>query len=169
MEFGKQQEEITVWIDDVDLGGSVSSVKPIIKRKTESRRPGGSRGSLVSFHGYEELGVELVFTTLTDKLFELLPSQTLSQHTLFARGCFRDEFSGDVSSLVHEFRGRCTNPDLGMEHKAGEPIELTVEMACVFYRMEYGGVEKHYIDLRNNDVRPNGQSETAETNAALGR
>lgn len=169
MEFGKQQEEITVWIDDVDLGGSVSSVKPIIKRKTESRRPGGSRGAVVSFHGIEELGVELVFTTLTEKLFELLPSRTLAQHTLFARASFVDEFTGDVTSLVHEFRGRCTNPDFGMEHKAGEPIELTVEMACVFYRKEFGGAEKMYIDLRNNIVRMNGEDETVETNAALGR
>ncbi|MBO9422396.1 phage major tail tube protein [Labrenzia sp. R4_2] len=169
MEFGKQQEELTVWIDDMDLGGSVSSVKPIIKRKTESRRPGGSRGSLMSFHGFEELGVELVFTTLTPKLFELLPSRTLSQKTLFARGSFIDEFTGEVSSLVHEFRGRCTNPDFGMEHKAGEPIELTVEMALVFYREEFAGAEKIYIDLRNNIVRMNGEDETEATNAALGR
>lgn len=169
MEFGQQQEEITVWIDDIDLGGMVSSIKPIIKRKTESRRPGGSRGSLVSYHGYEELGVEMVFTTLTDKLFELLPSQTLAQHILFARGSFIDEFTGEIKSMVHEFRGRCSNPDFGMELKAGEPIELTVAMDCVFYSMEYGGVERHYFDLRNNVIRPNGQEETAGTNAALGR
>lgn len=169
MEFGKQQEDFTVWVDDVDLGGSVKEVKITVKRKTEDRRPGGSRGTLVGFHGIEELKAEFTFTTIAEKLYELLSGNQLGQHMLFARASFRDEFTGEVTSLVHECRGRCLNPDMGLEAKAGEQVEVKLEFALIFYRQEFGGKQRAYVDLQNNVVEFNGVNETDASNAALGR
>ncbi|EFO30925.1 phage tail tube protein FII [Roseibium sp. TrichSKD4] len=169
MEFGKKLSDFTVWIDDADLGGTVSNVKPTIKRKNEGRRPGGTRGPLVTTHGFEELKMELTFNTMEPKLFDMLVGQKVGQHALFARGAVIDEFEGTTETVVHEIRGRCLNPDFDEEWKSGEDLELKLEFALIFYRHEYAGKERKYIDLRNNIVRMNGFDETAEANAALGR